>query len=234
MSTEIKRKSKTPQKEVFEIDEAVKLVKTFATARFDESVDLAIKLGVDPRKPNQMIRGAASLPNGLGKTIRVAVFAKGAKANEAEAAGADVVGSDDLAEKIKEGQLNFDRVIATPDCMGIVGKVARILGPRGLMPNPKMGTITMDVADGIKNAKQGQVTFKTDKFGVVNMPVGKVSFPNTALKENISQLIKDIESLKPKEFTGNYFKKVTISSTMGKGFSVDLKGEPFSQGKRNS
>jgi len=223
----VTRKSKVPQAVTYELTEAVKLMKAFATARFDESVEVAMKLGVDPRKPNQMVRGLAELPHGLGKTVRVAVFAKGPKAAEAEAAGADLVGAEDLAEKIQNGLLDFDRVIATPDCMGIVGKVARILGPRGMMPNPKMGTITMDIEAGIQACKQGQVSFKTDRAGAMSSPVGKVSFDDRKLVENITQLIEDVERAKPPSAVGTYFVKAFISSTMGKGFRLNTKLPPF-------
>mmetsp|Transcript_31084 Transcript_31084/g.43555 ORF Transcript_31084/g.43555 Transcript_31084/m.43555 type:complete len:261 (-) Transcript_31084:333-1115(-) len=228
------RKSKVPQAVTYDLPEAVRLLKCFANARFDETVEVAIKLGVDPRKPNQMVRGLAELPHGLGKTVRVAVFAKGPKVAEAEAAGADIVGAEDLAEKIKDGFLDFDRVLATPDCMGVVGTVARVLGPRGLMPNPKMGTITNDIQDGIRSCKQGQVSFKTDRNGGISAPVGKVSFDDEKLIENISQLIKDIDKAKPSTAVGTYFLKAVASSTMGKGFRLNTKVSPFTRGKGGS
>mmetsp|Transcript_26304 Transcript_26304/g.46651 ORF Transcript_26304/g.46651 Transcript_26304/m.46651 type:complete len:339 (+) Transcript_26304:177-1193(+) len=231
MSVSMERKSKKPQAVTYDLPEAVRLVKAFATARFDETVEVCMRLGVDPRKPNQMVRGLAELPHGLGRTVRIAVFAKGAKAEEAKSAGADIVGAEDLAEKIKGGEVEFDRVIATPDCMGIVGTVARILGPRGLMPNPKMGTITMDIEQGIQASKQGQVSFKCDRNGQLSAPVGKVSFSDEALISNISSFVKDVNSAKPSAATGQYFKNVTLTSTMGKGFRLDLKMPPFTKPK---
>lgn len=218
---------------MFDVGEAVKRVKAFATSRFDETFELAVVLAVDPRKPNQMVRGIAALPNGLGKEVRVAVFAKGPKAEEARAAGADIVGAEDLADQIKDGKLNFDRVIAAPDCMGIVGSVARILGPRGMMPNPKAGTITNDVAEGVESAKQGQLAFKTDRSGCIQAPLGKVSFADDALVDNITHFVEAIEKAKPSGHVGAvYFKKATVCSTMGPGVRLDVSQAPFKKKKK--
>mmetsp|Transcript_1172 Transcript_1172/g.1635 ORF Transcript_1172/g.1635 Transcript_1172/m.1635 type:complete len:255 (-) Transcript_1172:191-955(-) len=230
-SQKVEFKSKITQAVVYELPEALNLVKAFAVAKFDETVEVSCKLGVDPRKPNQMVRGVADLPHGLGKKVRIAVFAKGAKAEEAKAAGADVVGAEDLAEQIKGGDIKFDRVLATPDCMGIVGTVARILGPRGLMPNPKMGTITMDIGEAVETSKVGQVSFKADRHGTLAAPVGKVSFSSDALLDNISHLIRSIERARPQGATGQYFRSVHVSSTMGKGFRLNVKSTPFSAQK---
>lgn len=202
-------------------EEAVKLIKERAFAKFDETVDLAVSLGVDPRKSDQMVRGSVLLPNGTGKKVRVLVFAKGEKEKEAEEAGADFVGSDDLIEKIKGGWLDFDKAAATPDMMGAVGKIGKILGPRGLMPNPKLGTVTFEVGNAVKELKAGKVDFRVDKAGIVHMPAGKVSFGEEALLENIRAAIGALTRAKPATSKGKYIKKVSISSTMGPGVRVD-------------
>jgi large subunit ribosomal protein L1 len=203
------------------VDEALDLVKELATAKFPESVDIAVNLGVDPRKSDQVVRGSTVLPNGTGKTVRVAVFAQGENAEKATAAGADIVGFDDLAESIKGGDLNFDVVIATPDAMRVVGQLGQILGPRGLMPNPKVGTVTADVATAVKNAKAGQVRYRTDKAGIIHCPIGRADFEVPALKENLQALLADLKKAKPSSAKGSYFKKLTVSSTMGPSVSVD-------------
>lgn len=206
----------------YSLSEAVTLLKEVKTTKFDETVDVALRLGVDPRKADQMVRGTCSLPHGLGKTVRVLVFAKGEKETEAREAGADYVGGEDLVEKIqKEGWFEFDRVIATPDMMALVGKIGRILGPRGLMPNPKIGTVTFDLAPTIKSIKAGQVAFRVDKTGNLHVPVGKISFDVQKLEENIRSFMDTVVRLKPATSKGVYLKNVTISSTMGPGLSVD-------------
>ena len=205
----------------YDIDAALALIKELATARFAESVDIAVNLGVDPRKSDQVVRGSTVLPNGTGKTVRVAVFAQGENAEKAKAAGADIVGFEDLAEKVKAGELNFDVVIATPDAMRIVGQLGQILGPRGLMPNPKVGTVTADVAGAVRNAKAGQVRYRTDKAGIIHCPVGRADFEVPALRQNIDALLADLRKAKPASAKGIYIKKLTISSTMGPGISVD-------------
>jgi len=203
------------------IDEALSLVKELATAKFPESIDVSVNLGVDPRKSDQVVRGSTVLPNGTGKTVRVAVFAQGENAEKATAAGADVVGFEDLAEAVKGGQLNFDVVIATPDAMRVVGQLGQILGPRGLMPNPKVGTVTADVETAVKNAKAGQVRYRTDKAGIIHCPIGRADFEVPALKENLAALLTDLKKAKPAASKGQYVKKLTVSSTMGPGVSVD-------------
>ncbi len=203
------------------VDEALDLVKELATAKFAESIDIAVNLGVDPRKSEQVVRGSTVLPNGTGKTVRVAVFAQGENAEKATAAGADIVGFDDLAESIKGGDLNFDVVIATPDAMRVVGQLGQILGPRGLMPNPKVGTVTADVSTAVKNAKAGQVRYRTDKAGIIHCPIGRADFEVPALKENLQALLADLKKAKPSSAKGSYFKKLTVSSTMGPSVSVD-------------
>lgn len=206
---------------LYAIDEAVSILNELATVKFKESIDVSINLGVDPRKSDQVVRGATVLPNGTGKDIRVAVFAQGDKADEATAAGADIVGMDDLADSIKGGELNFGVVIATPDSMRVVGQLGQVLGPRGLMPNPRLGTVTMDVGDAVKNAKTGQVRFRTDKNGIIHGGVGKVGFEPAAIRENVEALIADLKKAKPASAKGIYLKKVTISTTMGAGIQID-------------
>jgi large subunit ribosomal protein L1 len=206
----------------YSIEEAVKLVKERATAKFDETIELAINLGVDPRHADQMVRGVVSLPNGTGRALRVAVFAKGAKAEEAKKAGADIVGAEDLAEAIQKGEINFDRCIATPDMMGIVGRLGKVLGPRGLMPNPKVGTVTMDVTSAIKDAKGGAVEYRVEKAGIVQAGVGKASFAETALAENVRAFVDSVVKAKPTGAKGTYLKKISISSTMGPGVKIAL------------
>jgi len=206
----------------YEISDAYGLLKELSTVKFSESVDVAINLGVDPRKSDQVVRGSSVLPNGTGKDVRVAVFAQGAKAEEAKAAGADIVGFDDLAEEIKNGMMDFDVVIASPDAMRVVGKLGQVLGPRGLMPNPKVGTVSPDVATAVKNAKAGQVRYRTDKAGIIHCSVGKVDFTAESIKENLEFLIADLKKGKPSSAKGTYIKKISISTTMGPGLSVDL------------
>ncbi|MDF1822971.1 MAG: 50S ribosomal protein L1 [Alcanivoracaceae bacterium] len=205
----------------YAIDEAVALLTELSKVKFKESIDVSVNLGVDPRKSDQNVRGASVLPHGTGKTVRVAVFAQGANADAATEAGADVVGFDDLAEKVQGGEIDFDVVIATPDAMRVVGKLGTILGPRGLMPNPKVGTVTADVATAVKNAKGGQVRYRTDKGGIIHCTVGQIGFDANAIKENIEALIADLKKAKPSSAKGAYLKKVTISSTMGPGLSID-------------
>ena len=203
------------------VDDALSLVKELATAKFPESIDVSVNLGVDPRKSDQVVRGSTILPNGTGKTVRVAVFAQGENADKASAAGADIVGFDDLAETVKKGKLDFDVVIATPDAMRVVGQLGQILGPRGLMPNPKVGTVTADVETAVKNAKAGQVRYRTDKAGIIHCPIGRADFEVPALKENLEALLADLKKAKPASAKGSYVKKLTISSTMGPGVAVD-------------
>jgi large subunit ribosomal protein L1 len=205
----------------YALEEAVGLVKARAKAKFDETIEIAMNLGVDPRHADQNVRGVVSLPNGTGKSVRVAVFARAGKAEEAQAAGADVVGAEDLAERVQNGDMPFDRVIATPDMMPIVGKLGRVLGPRGLMPNPKLGTVTADVAEAVQAAKGGQVEFRADRAGVVHAGVGKASFEQGALLENVRAFIDAISKAKPSGAKGTYIKKVALSSTMGPGVKVD-------------
>lgn len=203
------------------LDEALGLVKELATAKFKESVDVAVNLGVDPRKSDQVVRGATVLPHGTGKSVRVAVFAQGANVDKAKGAGADIVGFEDLAQKVQEGFMDFDVVIATPDAMRVVGKLGQILGPRGLMPNPKVGTVTPDVETAVKNAKAGQVRYRTDKAGIIHCSIGKTDFEPAALKENLAALLADLQKAKPAAAKGIYMKRVTLSSTMGPGIMVD-------------
>lgn len=205
----------------YSIDEAVTLLTELSTVKFKESIDVSINLGVDPRKSDQVVRGATVLPNGTGKVVRVAVFAQGPKAEEAKAAGADIVGMDDLAAAIKGGELNFDVAIATPDAMRVVGQLGQILGPRGLMPNPRLGTVTMDVGDAVSNAKAGQVRYRTDKNGIVHGGVGQVGFEPMKIKENVEALINDLKKGKPATAKGTYLKKIVISTTMGAGIPID-------------
>ncbi len=204
------------------VEDAVKLIKGAASAKFDETVEIAMNLGVDPRHADQMVRGVVALPNGTGKTVRVAVFARGAKADEAKAAGADIVGAEDLMESIQQGNLNFDRCIATPDLMPLVGRLGKILGPRNLMPNPKVGTVTMDVKAAVEGAKGGEVQFKVEKAGVIHAGVGKVSFDEGKLAQNIRAFVDAVSKAKPSGAKGTYLKKVSLSSTMGPGVSVDI------------
>lgn len=205
----------------YEVEEAFALLKQLSTVKFDESVDVAINLGIDPRKSDQVVRGSSVLPNGTGKTVRVAVFAQGEQAEAAKAAGADIVGFDDLAEQVKGGMMDFDVVIAAPDAMRVVGALGTILGPRGLMPNPKVGTVTPKVAEAVENAKGGQVRYRADKAGIVHCTVGKANFEPTALKQNLHHLIGDLVKAKPTSAKGVYMKKVTVSTTMGPGLTVD-------------
>ena len=205
----------------YEIDAALALVKELATAKFAESVDVSVNLGVDPRKSDQVVRGSTVLPNGTGKSVRVAVFAQGENAEKAKAAGAAIVGFEDLAETVKGGEMNFDVVIATPDAMRVVGQLGQILGPRGLMPNPKVGTVTADVETAVKNAKAGQVRYRTDKAGIIHCAIGRADFEIPALKENLNALLADLRKAKPSTAKGQYVRKLTVSSTMGPGVAVD-------------
>ena len=204
------------------VDEAIGIVKGNASAKFDETIEVAMNLGVDPRHADQMVRGVVSLPRGTGKTVRVAVFAKGAKADEAKAAGADVVGAEDLMETVQGGQIDFDRVIATPDMMGVVGRLGKVLGPKGLMPNPKLGTVTMDVTKAVTDAKSGQVEFRVEKAGIVHAGIGKASFSEGDLKENFTAFMDAIIRAKPTGAKGKFVKKLSLSSTMGPGVKVNL------------
>jgi large subunit ribosomal protein L1 len=208
--------------QLYAIEDAVKLVKARATAKFDETIEIAINLGVDPRHADQMVRGVVALPNGTGRSLRVAVFAKGAKADEAKAAGADIVGAEDLAERVQKGEIDFDRCIATPDMMGLVGRLGKVLGPRGMMPNPKVGTVTMDVTGAIKDAKGGAVEFRVEKAGVVQAGVGKASFEEGALVQNIRAFVDSVVKARPQGAKGTYLKKISLSSTMGPGVKVAL------------
>ena len=205
----------------YALEEAVKLAKSTSKARFDESIDAAFNLGIDPRKADQMVRGTVTLPNGTGKTVRVAVFAEGAKADEAREAGADYVGFEDLAEQIKGGWTDFDRAVATPDAMKVVGQLGQILGPRGLMPNPKVGTVTQDIAEVVKQIKAGQVEYRADKGGIVHMPIGRASFDEQALAENLRAAADALVRAKPAAAKGKYLRKVSLSTTMGPGIRVD-------------
>ena len=205
----------------YPVDEALGLLKELSGVKFRESVDAAVNLGVDPRKSDQVVRSATVLPHGTGKTVRVAVFAQGANAEAAKAAGADVVGFEDLAESVKAGNLDFDVVIAAPDAMRVVGQLGKILGPRGLMPNPKIGTVTPDVAGAIRNAKAGQVRYRTDKAGIIHCTIGKVDFAPNQLRENLQALLHDLQKIKPSTSKGVYIRRVTVSTTMGPGLAVD-------------
>jgi len=209
-------------KENLSVEDAVALIKGNATAKFDETVEISMNLGVDPRHADQMVRGVVGLPNGTGKTVRVAVFARGAKADEAQAAGADIVGAEDLMETIQSGTIEFDRCIATPDMMPVVGRLGKVLGPRNLMPNPKVGTVTMDVAQAVKDAKGGQVQFKAEKAGVVHAGVGKASFDEGKLAENVRAFVSAVQKAKPAGAKGTYVEKISLSSTMGAGVSIDI------------
>jgi large subunit ribosomal protein L1 len=205
----------------YTVADAVKLLKDHAKAKFDETVELAMNLGVDPKHADQMVRGVVALPHGTGKTMRVAVFAKGDKAKEAQDAGAELVGAEDLAEKINGGEMNFDRVIATPDMMGVVGRLGKVLGPRGLMPNPKLGTVTADVKNAVKNAKAGEVQFRVEKAGIVHAGIGKASFSAQALTDNVKAFVDAIMKAKPTGAKGTYIKKISLSSTMGPGIKIN-------------
>lgn len=209
------------QGKVYAADEGLNLVRELAGAKFAESIDVAVNLGVDPKKSDQVVRGSTVLPNGTGKVVRVAVFTQGDNVEAAKEAGADIVGLDDLAEKVQAGEMDFDVVIASPDAMRVVGKLGQVLGPRGLMPNPKVGTVTPDVAAAVKNAKAGQVRYRTDKAGIIHCPIGKASFEVAALKENLAALLADLDKAKPAASKGVYMKRVTVSSTMGPGVTLD-------------
>lgn len=217
--TSVKEKIDTTQQ--YALEDAVKIVKGSAVAKFDETIDLAVNLGVDPRKSDQMVRGTVVLPHGMGKKVRVLVFAKGEKETEAREAGADYVGAEDLVEKISKGWLDFDKSVATPDVMGLVGKLGKILGPRGLMPNPKVGTVTFEVAKAVKEIKAGKVEYKAEKAGIVHVPIGKISFDEDKLLDNAKTVIKSIVKAKPATSKGKYLKKLSISSTMGPGIAID-------------
>jgi len=205
----------------YSISESVSILKEFANTKFDESIDVSVLLGIDPKKSDQNVRGASVLPHGTGKTVRVAVFTQGPNADAAKEAGADVVGMDDLADQVKKGEMDFDVVVASPDAMRVVGQLGQILGPRGLMPNPKVGTVTPDVATAVKNAKSGQVRYRTEKGGIIHCSIGKVSFDENAIKENLEYLIADLKKAKPSAAKGIYLKKIALSSTMGPGLVVD-------------
>jgi large subunit ribosomal protein L1 len=217
-------KGKVDRTRAYSLDEAIALVKETSYAKFDETVDVSVRLGVDPRKADQMVRGAVVLPNGLGKTVRVLVFAKGEKAQEASTAGADFVGAEDLVAKIQEGWFDFDTAIATPDMMGTVGKIGKLLGPRGLMPNPKVGTVTFDIGRAVTEAKSGKVEYRVEKAGIVHAAVGKVSFDTDKLQGNILALMDALVKAKPSTAKGTYLKKICISSTMGPGINIDVPG----------
>lgn len=219
---QVTAKSKVDRSQKYSLSDALELVKEASCANFDETVDLTVRLGVDPRKADQMVRGAVVLPNGLGKSVRVLVFAKGEKAQEAEEAGADFVGGDDLVEKIQNGWFDFDTAIATPDMMGVVGKIGRLLGPRGLMPNPKVGTVTFDVGRSVNEAKSGKVEYRAEKAGIVHAPVGKVSFDAQSLHGNVVALMDALVKAKPSTAKGTYLRKISISSTMGPGVQIDV------------
>lgn len=213
--------AKIDRNKLYAMSEALSLVKETATSKFDESIDIAINLGIDARKSDQLVRGAVVLPKGTGKTVRIAVFAQGAKAEEAKSAGADVVGFEDLAESIKAGNMDFDVVIASPDAMRIVGQLGQILGPRGLMPNPKVGTVSVDVAGAVRNAKAGQVQYRTDKNGVIQCTIGRASFALEALRENLMALVDALNKARPAAAKGVYLKKISVSSTMGVGIRIE-------------
>lgn len=214
-------REKVDREQLYGIDAAVALLKEVGTAKFSESVDASINLGVDPRKSDQVVRGATVLPNGTGKTVRVAVFTQGPNADAAKEAGADIVGMDDLADDVKAGKMDFDVVIASPDAMRVVGQLGQILGPRGLMPNPKVGTVSADVATAVKNAKAGQVRYRTDKGGIIHCPIGKLDFDAGSLKQNLEALVADLQKAKPSAAKGIYLKRITLSSTMGPGLQID-------------
>lgn len=214
-------KTKVDKTRQYSVTEAVQLLKELGTAKFNEAIDVSVNLGVDPRKSDQNVRGATVLPNGTGKTVRVAVFTQGPNAEAAKAAGADIVGMDDLADLVKKGEMNFDVVIASPDAMRVVGQLGQILGPRGLMPNPKVGTVTADVATAVKNAKSGQVRYRTDKSGIIHCTLGKITFDGAAIQGNLEALLSDLRKAKPSAAKGIYIKKITLSSTMGPGLWLD-------------
>ena len=214
-------REKVEQGRQYPVDDAVSLLGELSSVKFEESIDVSINLGVDPRKSDQVVRGATVLPNGTGKDVRVAVFTQGDSAEQATAAGADVVGMEDLAESVKQGNLNFDVVIATPDAMRVVGQLGQILGPRGLMPNPRLGTVTSDVSEAVKNAKAGQIRFRTDRNGIIHGSVGKVGFEPTQIRENLEALIADLKRAKPASAKGIYLKKIVLSTTMGAGIPID-------------
>ena len=214
-------KEKVDPAKNYPVSEAVAILNELSSVKFKESIDVSVNLGVDPRKSDQVVRGATVLPNGTGKTVRVAVFAQGEKATEASEAGADIVGMEDLAAEVKAGNLNFDVVIATPDTMRIVGQLGQVLGPRGLMPNPRLGTVTQDVAEAVKNAKSGQMRYRTDKNGIIHGGVGQVGFDPEAIKQNVEALLVDLKKIKPASAKGIYVKKVTLSTTMGAGIAID-------------
>ena len=225
--TKLTKKQKAAEGKVdpnthYKVDEAIGLVKSLASAKFDETVEIAINLGVDPRHADQMVRGVVNLPKGTGKDVRVAVFAKGAKAEEATKAGADKVGAEDLMEEMQAGKLDYDRVIATPDMMGLVGRLGKVLGPKGLMPNPKLGTVTMDFTKAVTDAKSGQVEFRVEKAGIIHAGIGKASFPEADLKANFDAFVDAIVKAKPSGAKGKYVKKIAISSTMGPGVRLDV------------
>ena len=214
-------REKVDRSKSYSLDEAIKLVKDTASAKFDETVEIAMNLGVDPKHADQMVRGVCNLPKGSGRTVRVAVFARGPKAEEAQAAGADIVGAEDLVEEVQKGNINFDRCIATPDMMGLVGRLGKVLGPRGLMPNPRVGTVTMDVAEAVSAAKGGAVEFRVEKAGIVHAGVGKASFSEDDLGENVRAFIDAVSRAKPSGAKGNYIKKISLKSTMGPGLRID-------------
>ena len=214
-------REKVDPSKAYSLEEAVALLSELSTVKFNESLDVAINLGVDPRKSDQVVRGATVMPNGTGKDVRVAVFTQGANADAAKEAGADIVGMDELAEQVKKGVMDFDVVIASPDAMRVVGQLGQILGPRGLMPNPKVGTVTPDVATAVKNAKAGQVRFRTDKNGIIHTTLGKVDFDAASVQGNLEALVADLKKLKPSSSKGVYFKKITLSTTMGPGLTID-------------
>ncbi|MCL6678717.1 50S ribosomal protein L1 [Sphingomonas sp. RG327] len=229
MALSKKQKAQAPtvdRDKFYAVDEAISLVKKNATSKFDETVELALNLGVDPRHADQMVRGVVSLPKGTGKDVRVAVFAKGDKADEAKAAGADIVGAEDLMQTIQDGTIDFDRVIATPDMMGVVGRLGKVLGPKGLMPNPKLGTVTMDVKKAVTDAKSGQVEFRVEKAGIVHAGIGKASFPEADIRANFDAFMDAIVRNKPTGAKGKFVKKVSLTSTMGPGVKLDLEGIP--------
>jgi large subunit ribosomal protein L1 len=219
-------REKVDRSKSYTLDEAIKLVKDAASAKFDETVEIAMNLGVDPKHADQMVRGVCNLPKGSGRTVRVAVFARGPKAEEAQAAGADIVGAEDLVEEVQKGNINFDRCIATPDMMGLVGRLGKVLGPRGLMPNPRVGTVTMDVAEAVSAAKGGAVEFRVEKAGIIHAGVGKASFSEDDLAENVRAFIDAVSRAKPSGAKGNYIKKISLKSTMGPGLRINHSSVP--------